>query len=268
MATSPRTSPEYVLGRSDIEQKRLVQQAAIVRGYSEQFLRAGGLAPGMRVLDLGCGMGDLSLLAAEIVGESGTVVGIDRDAAVIEKARARGGPVTFQHAEVNAFTGEAPFDAVIGRYVLLYQPDPAATLRHAATLLRPGGLVICHEMDFSQCPSWPEAPLFQRTGQMLAETFLRGNVPANFGMRLVRTFLDAGLNAPEMQAVAPVGQPYLFGWIAETVRSLMPRIEAFGLATVAEIDIDTLAERMEAEALALGSQVMGPVQFGAWTRIA
>jgi len=61
-------APDYVLGYSQHEQQRLLKQAAILRACTERFFRAGGLAPGMRVLDLGCGMGDVSLLAADLVG--------------------------------------------------------------------------------------------------------------------------------------------------------------------------------------------------------
>jgi hypothetical protein len=46
-------SPDYVLGYSEQEQKRLLKQAALLRRWTERFFRAGGLARGMRVLDLG-----------------------------------------------------------------------------------------------------------------------------------------------------------------------------------------------------------------------
>jgi len=127
--------------------------------------------------------------------------------------------------------------------------------------------MVFHEMDFSVCPSWPVAPLWDSIGLMLAEAFRRAGAPPDFGMRLARTFVAAGLPRPTIRGGIPAGgEPgsYLYGWLAETVRSLMPRIEAFGLATAAEIDIDTLAARLEAEAVALGSQLRGPLQFGAW----
>jgi len=148
----------------------------------------------------------------------------------------------------------------------MYQPDPSGTLRALSNLVRPGGLIAFHEMDFSVCPSWPEAPLWDKVYKMLTEAFCRGGVPADFGMRLARTFIDAGLPRPAIQAGVPVGgEPGspLYPWIADTVRSLLPRIVAFGLASEAELDVDTLASRMEAEAVTLGSQLRGPIQFGA-----
>ena len=108
-------------------------------------------------------------------------------------------------ANVNEFTDATQFDAVVGRYVLLYQSDSAASLRHVTTLLHPGGVLIFHEMDFSDCPAWPEPTLWRRVGSILNEAFRRAGVPPDFGMRLTRTFLDAGLPRPTIQSAAPVG---------------------------------------------------------------
>ena len=62
-------------------------QAAILKPITERLLREAGLTPGLRVLDLGCGCGDVAMLAAELVGPNGTVVGIDRSADVLAVAR-------------------------------------------------------------------------------------------------------------------------------------------------------------------------------------
>jgi ubiquinone/menaquinone biosynthesis C-methylase UbiE len=268
------SAPDYVLGYSAHEQQRLLKQAALLRSWTERFFRAGGLAPGMRVLDLGCGMGDVSLLAADIVGPSGKVLGVDRDPQALARARERADQqgrasyVQFDQIHLEELTAAEPFDAAVGRYVLLYQADPAATLRHVASLVRPGGRLIFHELDFGQVvPTWPEAPLWMRTYTIMSEAFRRGGNPPDFGRRLTRTFLDAGLPWPTVQAEIPVGgEPgsHVFGWVADTVRSLLPRIEQFGLATAEDLQIETLAARMEEEATALGAQLIGPTQFGAW----
>jgi ubiquinone/menaquinone biosynthesis C-methylase UbiE len=274
------SAPDYVLGYSEHEQKRLLKQASILRGFTEGFFRAGGLAPGMRVLDLGCGMGDVSLLAADLVGPTGSVLGVDRDPQALARARERAaqhgcaGYVNFDQIHLDELgldklrSGNL-FDAAVGRYVLLYQSDPGSTLRRVASLVKPGGRLIFHELDFGQVvPPWPNAPLWVKTYSLMSEAFRRGGNPPDFGRRLARTFLDAGLPWPTIQAEIPVGgEPgsFVYGWVADTVRSLLPRIEQFGLATAAELEVETLAARMEEEAVALGAQLIGPTQFGAWT---
>src|SRR5689334_15110837 len=79
MAMSDPALPDYVLGRTPEEYARLEFQARIVRPYTERYFRAAGLAPGMRVLELGSGVGEVAVIAAEIVGPSGHVHGIDVD---------------------------------------------------------------------------------------------------------------------------------------------------------------------------------------------
>src|SRR5215469_3622181 len=80
---------DYVLGNGVREQNRLQYQAAILEKWTGQFFVSAGIQPGMKVLDLGCGMGDVSLLTAKLVGPTGSVIAIDRDRVILEKARER-----------------------------------------------------------------------------------------------------------------------------------------------------------------------------------
>src|SRR5467141_2809209 len=88
MTTTNPASP-YALGSSDAEHERLLRQAALLAPFTERFFRSAGIGPGQRVLDLGSGVGDVSMLLARIVGSSGEVVGIERDACSIARAHAR-----------------------------------------------------------------------------------------------------------------------------------------------------------------------------------
>ncbi|MCK8503879.1 SAM-dependent methyltransferase [Myxococcus fulvus] len=104
-------------------------QASVFRSLTEGVLRAAGLRPGLRVLDVGCGVGAVSFLAAELVGPSGEVVGIDGAAQPLEwawrRARERGlSQVRFQHCDMASLPRERLFDAVVERRVLIHQRDP------------------------------------------------------------------------------------------------------------------------------------------------
>ena len=81
--------PEYSLGHSAAEQERLQRQAGYLRGITESIWRTAGIIPGLRVLDVGCGVGDTTFLAADLVGPDGFVVGMDRSADAISAARRR-----------------------------------------------------------------------------------------------------------------------------------------------------------------------------------
>ncbi|MFC8428312.1 class I SAM-dependent methyltransferase [Streptomyces sp. NPDC057253] len=267
----------YILGSSDLEHRRLMLQARILRPWTERFLRAAGLVPGMSVLDLGSGMGDVSMLTAGIVGPRGRVVGIDRDPVVIDKARRRGehegfgDSLAFDLAALEDFDTEERFDAVVGRFVLLYQPDPAGTLRRFARFLRPGGVMVFHEIDLTnEYSSWPPSPVWDESYRLLAEAYRRGGTPPDFGRRLTRAFLDAGLPSPTVECLTPVGTDVsspVIRWVADSVRSLAPVLERTGLSLPEGLVADdTLPDQLEKAVGELGSQIQGPVQYGAWAR--
>src|SRR5215470_4563365 len=142
----------YFLGHSDAEVERLALQNEFYRDTTEIVLRRAGLVPGMRVLDIGCGGGDVSLLAADLVGPSGFVLGIDRSTEAVTAARRRVDARGIRHVQsavsaLEAFSTDVPFAALIGRLVLRYLSDPAATLRALIRNLHSGGIVAFQEME-------------------------------------------------------------------------------------------------------------------------
>jgi hypothetical protein len=273
---NPTGTPQYVLGRSGSESQRLIKQASFLHPFTERTFRRAGIGPGLRVLDLGCGAGDVSFLAAELVGPTGSVVGIDRDPGVLMVARERARQmdstaVSFEERSIEGIGASGPFDAVVGRFVLVYQPDPAATLREVAGLLRPGGILVAIEPDMSVgVRSWPPVPLWDQVSHWIRETFGRGGVHLDVGARLYPLFRRAGVPGPSMRQDVLVGGGEdlraVYEHCTDMIRSLLPRMEQFGIATADAVQVDTLAERLERETNAAESQVAYLPVMGAWTR--
>ena len=141
------TDATYVLGHHDIEVRRLELQARLLAPGTTRILRAAGLTKGMSILDIGTGAGDVAMLAAEIVGPSATVLGIDQEFSVLERARIRTKAaglhrVSYKQATIDALATNTDFDALIGRLVLCWQPDRIGFLIKAAAHLRPGGMLV------------------------------------------------------------------------------------------------------------------------------
>ena len=137
----------------------------------------------MRVLDLGCGAGDVTFVAADLVGPDGYVVGVDRSPEALAQARRRAGQrglahVRFAEGDIHDPAPGGPFDAIVGRLVLMYVPDPAEVLRRQATVLRAGGLVVPVEIDIHTSRSLPAIPLVSQALSWIAEAFAKGGIPA------------------------------------------------------------------------------------------
>jgi len=265
----------YPLGYSDDEFKRLELQAALLHDLTEDVLRRAGMAPGMRVLDIGCGVGDVSMLAGALVGSAGEVHGIDRSPHALAVASGRVAAagqhwVRFAATEIEEFSTGTTFDAVVGRLILMYLPDPAATLRRLCSHVRTGGIVAFHEMAMPLARSVPEGDLFHRCIEWIVEVFAHAGFEVDMGGKLFATFAACGLPPPQMivggrmegGADSPV-----YEYLAGTLRSLLPMMERYGVATAADVDIDTLAARLRLEAVGHNASVMPPPLIGAWTRI-
>jgi ubiquinone/menaquinone biosynthesis C-methylase UbiE len=264
----------YALGHSKQELDRLAQQAEAFRPFTKTLFEQAGIKAGMRVLDVGCGSGDVAFLAAEMVGDSGEVVGIDRVADAVNWANARARAldvqnVSFVEGDPTTMQFSRGFDAVVGRLVLMYYPDPVAALRRLSHCVRPGGLVVFQEFDADNCEAVPESPLFKRAANWIFETLRRTGARTRLGMELFAVYQEAGLPAPKMRHDALIGggpDVYAYGMIAGVARSLLPAMEKLGIATASEVDIETLRDRLRDEVVAGGGVVVSPALIGAWAQ--
>jgi ubiquinone/menaquinone biosynthesis C-methylase UbiE len=259
------------------ETERLIRQSAFINAFTRALFAEAGIAPGMRVLDVGSGAGDVALIAADMVGPGGEVVGIDRNGAALALARARAATVgfahlTFREGDLADLAPEWNFDAVVGRLVLMYMPDPAATLRALAGHLRRGGVVAFGEYNITPGPMRdpPAMPLTKKLFGWIDGAFRHAGAETRMGDRLFLTFRKAGLPFPTLSLMSHMGGgPDWDGYAyaAATVRSLLPLILKAGLASEAEIGIDTLEERLRAETTAANGVIRLPELVNAWARV-
>jgi ubiquinone/menaquinone biosynthesis C-methylase UbiE len=268
-----RRDADYVLGASEQEQERLRAQGDAVGPMTERLLRQAGVGPGMRVLDVGCGSGDVSLLLARLVGEKGEVTGIDREPRMVAAARERAqsaglARLHFLEGDFRELASEhGPFDAAVGRLVLMYQADPVDAVRRLARSLRPGGLVVFQEYDSTVPPtSLVPLPLHERVRGWVWKTLERSGCNVHMGFELYRVLTEAGLSAPEVRAEAIVQTPATRYPTVPLIRVLLPRIVEYGIATEAEVEVETLERRLLEEQTKAGTVYVGQVVFGAWAR--
>lgn len=268
------TKVDYALGHSSRELDRLRFQGTVFAPYTRQLLKEAGLAVGMRVLDVGSGGGDVSFLAADIVGSEGFVLGVDRSPAAAERARTRAmrrnlRNVAFEVGDPAVMHFENRFDAIIGRFVLMYQDDPVTTLKKMTRHLYEGGVVAFQEVDSTACRSWPAVPVFDEAARWLAEGLRRSGARPELGLEMHSLFVDCGLPAPRMRMdtlVSGEGDSPVYLLLAEAVRSLIPTLERLNIVSAAQVEIDSLADRMREDVTAKRGVAMSYGLVGAWAR--
>jgi len=268
----------YALGRSRAEAERLMLQHRIYGPSTRRLLTSAGISAGMRVLDVGSGAGDVTLLLADLVGPTGEVVGLEVAAASIALAAERaaaagvGSTVRFVAADLrNEDLDVGRFDAIVGRWVLMYQPDPVALLRRLARMLVPGGVMAFQESDLVDMHEpFPTSPLHARITSWMRPSIDSG-VEVQMGPKLFRSFVAAGFPAPSVHIDTPAGGGP--GWVgyeylAATMRSLLPMLVTFAGVDEADVDVDTLADRLREEIVGLDAVQPLASVYGAWARVA
>jgi SAM-dependent methyltransferase len=271
--TASSSTSAYALGSTDAEHERLIRQAARIDPVLERLFREAGIGPGQRVLDIGSGVGDVAMLAARLVGPSGEVVGVERDPRSIDRARTRVAEaglhnVSFTQSDVSEIPDTKPFDAAVGRFILMFLPDPVAVLRSLSRLVRPGGVVAFQE------PTWTpflalsaHLPLWSASLSLARETFRRSGANTEMGLALFQIFQEGGLPAPNMHMETLIGTDSFFtSWLCDILRSLRPQIQQFNLSLETLGDLDTLADRLQEEIAASNTPVVWMGLVGAWSR--
>jgi SAM-dependent methyltransferase len=265
-------SSQYVLGHSEAEIERLQLQAKVLEGPTRRLIRECGVRPGMRVLDIGCGAGDVSMLVADVVGPGGTVVAVDRERHAIDVARSRAeqagyGQIEFDVASDESFERYAPFDAAIGRYVLVHQRDPAQMVRRAATAVKPGGIVAFLEGAFQLTGDVrPPNEIYRLIGDSIISA-CRLVLPAHdVAGRIIATFEDAGLPNAQViwDSIVAGADSLLPRYVVASYRVFLPIIRQLGFDHSEIGDPATLYERLLATATASRAQFVSLPQVGAW----
>jgi SAM-dependent methyltransferase len=267
--SSSKPISHYALGSTDAEHARLVRQAAWLTHHTERLFREAGIGPGHRVLDLGSGVGDVSLIVARLVGPSGEVVGIERDPRSIARATARMAEaglrnVSFTQSDAAQIPRDKLFDAAVGRYILMFLPDPVAVLRSLSQLVRPGGVLAFQE------PCWGAfhrqaslLPLWSVAAGLLEETFRRSGTNTEMGPALSRVFQEAGLPAPSTRTDTLHGAEQ---WLPDCLHSVRPQMIQLNLSLEPLGDFDTLSDRLHAEVKAFNTTTPLPDLVSAWSR--
>lgn len=164
------STPDYTMGFSD-EFLRFLGKARVEENIT--FLKPH-LKPGMRLLDLGCGPGQISMALARALAP-GELYGIDMEPSQVELARQLASDLNcsntvFEVADAASLPfNDNFFDAVAAYDVLAYIPDTSAVLSEARRVLKPGGIFSCREMIADASLVYPDTEALRRGWQIFAD---------------------------------------------------------------------------------------------------
>lgn len=242
---------------------------------SERFFSGIGIARGSRVLDIGCGNGDLSRLLARIVGPEGEVVGIDSSEPALAMARGVDNlpgmaPIEYRTANLSADLPDmGTFDAITARRVLMYLPDATATLSRLLALARPGAMLAFQEHSRANLPfAAGPLPLHRQLYDWMWNTIVAERGDVKLALGLVERLRALGLSIIEARGETILMQPGEPSFLPVLTRMMLPRLIEGGVATAEEVQLETLAERIEQERQSVGGTIMWDQAFLVAARVA
>jgi ubiquinone/menaquinone biosynthesis C-methylase UbiE len=232
---------DYVLRGGDQGAVRLRLLAAVKWPTTMSLLHRIGLRQGMQCLDVGCGIGAVTLRMAEIVGPTGRAVGLDMDERCLELARLEahqlGSNAEFRCARASDPRENSAYDLVFGRFVLTHLPEPEKALERMVQAARPHGVVLVEDIQFSGHFCYPPCPAFDRYVSLYQEVVRRKGGDPNIGPRLPGMFLDAGLADVDVEVIQPTYRQGPGKQIAAvTMEHIREKVVIAGLASDEEIN--------------------------------
>ena len=232
-AVDGRRARRYILDGADQDLRRLVSISQESAEMARRAFCRVGVQEGWSAIDCGCGpLGGLAVMA-EMVGPSGRVVGIDFNESTVQKARSVTSTLGLSNVrvvvgdihDVDPATLGGPFDLAYTRLFLMHQPDPTATLRHIAGLLRPGGWLIAQEALPTPPPrSHPDVDALGVYWDLVHTLLRRAGVPYGVVEDLPRSAREAGFEVSDFSGSFWLMDPELgFELHASTIVASRPR---------------------------------------------
>lgn len=258
--------------RDELDRPGVLTQ--LLEPFTRQLFIEAGISPGMRVLDVCSGAGDVAFLVREIVGPGGHVVGFDTSPNAVSYANDRAAfrdfrNVKFVQADLEDLPFGADFDAVVGRKVLAYRRDPVRDLRALTRCMKPGGLLVFQEFDHSSGRTIPSAPAVEEARKWFLEAFERAGIDSQMGLKLHAIFQDAGLEPPRMRLDGLIGgaESVAAMMMPGLVHTLLPALEELEVATEEEVQVDALEDRIRMDLMRTGGILQTSLLIGAWARL-
>ena len=206
-----KMNEHYVIRGGVPGRERLRILARVMQPTTRHLFEQIGLEKGSSCLDLGCGGGDVSFDLARWVGSTGMILGLDMDEEKLAMARCEAEAqnldnISFALSDITTWQAETKFDMIYGRFILTHLQDPASVLAHMAQALRPGGIMVFEDIDFTGHFCYPASAAFNRYVELYSEVVHRAGADPNIGLRLPGLLAETHLENVQMNVVQPAAR--------------------------------------------------------------
>lgn len=232
---------DYVISGGEEGKSRLNLLSSVLEPTTFSLLHNCGVKPGISFLDCGCGGGNVSMLAANMVGPGGSVTGIDFDNVILQLAKqdaeAEGVQnINFQQGSVYEMDFENKFDIVYSRFLLSHLSNPGTALNKMTEAAKHAGCVVVEDVHFSGHFSYPQNNAFDTYVHWYMQAVSQKGADADIGVRLPGMFAAAGLKRISFDVIQPVfnnGDGKWMAWV--TLDRIKDTLQQTGIATDTEI---------------------------------
>lgn len=235
--------------------------------FTLRLLKEAGIAPGMDVLDVGCGHGEVTQLIREMVGDTGSVTGIDMNEQLLSMAEANNhyDNVSYHQMDVYQLDALGQYDAIVGRRILMYVPDAVKALNELTHHLKTDGIIAFQESDVLASGTGADSlPLHQLALKRILKTIEREGGNINIGQQLYSKFIEAGYDHPNVMSEVIIQSSSsgsdLF-WLTQMMHERMLEQHVID----EELDLDLLEQEMTQELKNTQTAFVRDIVFGVWS---
>lgn len=223
---------DYLLGHHDDEWARLAEQHTLWASELLDALRGAGIGPGSRVLEVGCGPGDLLMDLHTLTGDAH---GLELDPSAVARAGARL-PGRVRHGDLLDAPLEGPWDAIVVRWVFSFLPDAHAAAARLASALAPGGVLVVQDYDHDGLRIHPGHPAIDRCIEAMRAHYRRAGGNLWVALDLPAAFVAAGLTLDGLHPMVRSGLPNspVWMWVERFLLGHVDEVVAAGLLSPAE----------------------------------
>jgi ubiquinone/menaquinone biosynthesis C-methylase UbiE len=231
----------YIIKGGKDGKERLDLLSGLLTETTRSLLEANGVTTGVSFLDVGCGGGNVALMAAQMTGDTGRVTAIDFDATIIaldreDAAHKKIHNISYQAMSAYDLDFHHTFDVAYSRFLLSHLTEPRKVLANMAESVKPGGTVIVEDIDFCGHFCYPACAAFDQYIQLFTATAKKRGQHPDIGPSLFSMFEAAGIANIRFEVIQPVFSEGPGKWMAHlTMDRIRDSVLSEGLASKATL---------------------------------